>query len=227
VGSIAGPRWSAALFDLDGTLIDTRPGMRAALGAALTEVTGDDSGTGLANLSLPLDAMVGTAAPTSTADERKRVASAFRRHYDAGHWRAAHLYPGAEACLDRLRAAGLRSFVVTNKRTIAAERLLEQFHLNALVEAVIGQSETGPPLPKADLAGHCLAAAGLDPDMTVVVGDSDHDASMAASWGMTFIALTSGAGPLSQASGEDNRIDVDSLAGASAFVLDGTRGRTA
>jgi phosphoglycolate phosphatase len=221
----AGLRWSAALFDLDGTLIDTRPGMRAALEAALTEVTGAVGGTGLANLSLPLDAMVSTAAPKASIAQRRRLSAAFRRHYDAGHWRTAQVYPEAEACLSTLRAAGLRSFVVTNKRTVAAERLLEQFHLSAYFESVVGQPEDGPPLPKADLAGRCLADAGLDPDMAVVVGDSDYDASMAASWGMTFVALTSGAGPLSPASGAQNRIDVKSLAGASAFVLNGTRGR--
>jgi phosphoglycolate phosphatase len=221
----AGLRWSAALFDLDGTLIDTRPGMRAALEAAMTEVTGDDDGSGLANLSLPLDAMVSSAAPSASVAEHRRLSAAFRRHYDAGHWRMAYVYPEAEACLSTLRAAGLRSFVVTNKRTAAAQRLLEQFHLTAYFEGVVGQPEHGAPVPKADLAGRCLADAGLDPDKAVVVGDSDFDASMAASWGMTFIALTSGAGPLSPASDDQNRIDVESLAGASAFVLDGTRGR--
>lgn len=218
-------RWSAALFDLDGTLIDTRPGMLTALGAALSDVTGEDSGAKQANFSLPLDAMVSSAAPAATLAQRRRLAAAFRRHYDAGHWKAAQVYPGAETCLSQLRAAGLRAFVVTNKRTVAAERLLERFHLAVYFEGIVGQPEVGPPTPKSDLAGRCLTDAGLDPERTVVVGDSDHDAAMAVSWGMTFIALTSGAGPLSLASADRNRIDVDSLAGALALVLDGTLGR--
>ncbi|HUQ77873.1 MAG TPA: HAD family hydrolase [Patescibacteria group bacterium] len=225
MGGRSEPRWTAALFDLDGTLIDTRPGMLTALGAALSEVMGDDTGARLANLSLPLEAMVGSAAPAATAEERQLMTSAFRRHYDAGHWKAAQVYPGAETCLSEFRAAGLRTFVVTNKRTRAAERLLEQFHLAGYFERVLGQPEAGTPTPKSDLAGQCLADAGLNPGMAVVVGDSDHDAAMAASWGMTFLALTSGAGPLSPASADHHRIDVDSLAGASALVLDEAPGR--
>jgi phosphoglycolate phosphatase len=225
MGARPGRRWDAALFDLDGTLLDTRPGMLAALEDALMEVTGEADGVPLANLSLPLEAMVGSAAPAATTEQRLLVAAAFRRHYDAGHWAKASVYPGAEACLRDLRAAGLRAFVVTNKRTTAAERLLERFGLDGYFERVIGQTESGLPAAKAELAGRCLTDAGLDPQTTVVVGDSDHDAAMATSWGMTFLALTSGAGPLSPASSEHDRIDVDNLTGASALVLDDTLGR--
>jgi phosphoglycolate phosphatase len=169
--------------------------------------------------------MVGSAVPHATPGERLRMAAAFRRHYDAGAWKAADIYPGAATCLERLRSAGLRTFVVTNKRTTAAERLLERFRLAEFFERVVGQPEAGAPSPNADLAGRCLSDAGLNPHNTLVVGDSDHDAAMAATWGMTFIALTTGAGPLSPAPDDPNRIDVDSLTGASALVLDETLGR--
>ena len=100
-------------------------------------------------------------------------------------------------------------FVVTNKRSSAAERLLEHFRLAPYLEGVVGQPETGEPLPKAELAGRCLASAGLDPATTVVVGDSDQDAAMAAVWSMTFIAVTSGAGPLGHAPAGAERVEVD------------------
>lgn len=217
-----GPRWGAVLFDLDGTLIDTRPGMRDALGAALEELTGDASGIDQANLSLPLDAMIRSAAPSAPPALVVRLSAAFRQHYDAGHWETADLYPGVEESLRRMHAAGVRAFVVTNKRGVAAQRLLEHFHLASYFEGVVGQPETGAPTPKTDLAGGLLVAAGLDPTTTVVVGDSDQDASMAASRGMTFIAFTAGAGPLSQAPVGQNRVEMDSLADVAAFVVEGT-----
>ena len=46
-----------------------------------------------------------------------------------GCWNVAHLYQGAQECLRDLGAAGIRAFVVTNKRTSAAGRLLEHFRL--------------------------------------------------------------------------------------------------
>ena len=218
------PRWRAALFDLDGTLVDTRPGMKAALVGAFVEVTGSDPGTERANLSLPLDDMIRSADASAPPSVERELSAAFRRHYDAGCWRMARVYPGAAECLRDLAAAGLRLFVVTNKRVSAAERLLEHFKLAPYLEGTVGQSETGDPLPKSELAARCLVSADLDPATTVVVGDSHQDAAMAASRSMVFLAVTSGAGPLGHALASEERVEVESLADAAAFVLTGSRG---
>jgi phosphoglycolate phosphatase len=217
--------WKAVLFDLDGTLIDTRPGMRTALGAALEEVVGDAGGAAQANLSLPLDAMVRSAAPSVAPAVAPRLAAAFRRYYDAGHWKNAEPYPQARESVSMLHEAGVRVFVVTNKRGGAATRLVEEFGLAPYLEDVVGQPDTGDPLSKSDLAGRLVNRAGLDPATTVVVGDSDQDAAMAASEGMTFIAFTSGAGPLSQAPADQKRVEKGRLIDAVTYVLEGARWR--
>lgn len=218
------PHWKAALLDLDGTLVDTRPGMRAALGAAFAEVMGDDSGIERADLSLPLDDMIRSADPSAPTALQGQLSAAFRRHHDSTYWKVAHMYPGAEECLRDLGASGVRAFVVTNKRTSAAGRLLEHLHLAGYLEAVVGQADTGKPLAKSELVGRCMVSAGLDPVTTVVVGDSDQDAAAAASWSMVFIGVTSGTGPLGHASAGEMRVEVVSLADATSFVLRRLRG---
>lgn len=198
--------------------------MRCALRAAFAEVTGGEPGIERADLSLPIDDMIRSADPAAPSALQRQLSAAFRRHYDSTYWRVAQVYPGAEECLRDLGASGVRAFVVTNKRHSAAERLLENVRLAPYLEGVVGQPEMGGPVPKSELAGRCLANAGLDPATTVVVGDSNHDAAMAASWGMTFIAVTSGTGPLSHMSADEERVEVDSLADAAAFVLLGPQG---
>jgi phosphoglycolate phosphatase len=217
-------RWLASVFDLDGTLIDTRPGVAAAIAAAFREVRGNGPTGENLNLSLPLDQMIRGLDPDASASRRRLLSEAFRRHYDAADWRSAHVYRGAEESLRALRAAGVRVFVVTNKRTTAAERLLAHFGLAQHFEAIVGQADAGDSLPKAELLARCLDAAALDPETSVVIGDSDQDAVAARSSRMVFVAVTSGAGPLGDPMPGEKRVEVESLADAAAFVLGRLRG---
>jgi acetolactate synthase-1/2/3 large subunit len=214
-------RWTAVVFDLDGTLADTGPGIQAALAAALTEVTGNDSGVELADLSSPLDDLIRSVAPAAAASPalRQQLSAAFRRHYDSTYWKVAYAYPGAGECLRDLGVAGIRAFVVTNKRAKVARRLLEHLGLAPYIEDVVGQAEAGEPLPKSELMGRCLRSAGLDPAMTVVVGDSDQDAAMAAACHTAFILVTYATGQPSRASAYGEVLKANSLTEAGALVM--------
>lgn len=212
------PRWSTVLFDLDGTLIDSSRGIRKALTTALDLIAGP-GGPDDADLSLPLDAMIRSVRPAATDAEASLMAQVFRRHYDTVGWRAAELYPGALDCIRSLDAAGVRCYVVTNKRHGPAVRLLGYFQLTPYLHAIIGQSDTGEPVSKAELAGQLLEFEGVDPRTAVVVGDSDHDQTMATAWAMQFIALQSGAGPLSPAEITQERVEVPSLVEVARIVL--------
>jgi phosphoglycolate phosphatase len=221
---VASHRWTAALVDLDGTLVDTRPGVRAAIAAAFADITGDGNASERADLSLPLDDMIRSIDADASASRLRLLSEAFRRHYDNVHWASADVYPGAEDFLRGLRTAGIRAFVATNKRTTAAQRLLEHVGLAQYLEGIVGQPDSGQPLPKSELIGECMATGGLDRATTVIVGDSDQDAAAASSWGMVFVAVTSGAGPLGHALVGEERVEVESLADATAIVMRRARG---
>lgn len=218
-------RWNTVLFDLDGTLIDTSAGIRNALAAALDEMSAEARGSRDADLSLPLDAMIRSVRPTASRAEQLLLIEAFRRHYDSGAWVMAELYVGAVECLRLLKASGVRSYVVTNKRQGAALRLLNHFQLSPHVRGIVGQADFGNPVPKAELAGQLLQSERIDPSTAVVVGDSDHDEAMAVACALPFIALIGGAGPLSHTLIARERVEVETLGDVARLVLGEDHGR--
>ncbi len=198
-----------------------------ALAAAMAEVTGSSRSDPGTDISLPLDEMIRTAAPELSTPLRCQIGNAFRRHYDARFWADATVYRGAAACLDRLHDAGLRLFVVTNKRVSSATLLLDRFGMAEHLEAVIAQPDIGPPLAKSMLVGRCLGDAGLTSREAVLIGDSDQDGIAAAGQGIAFIAVTSGAGPLGHRPGDKLRVEVAGLEDAATSVLAERPGRNA
>lgn len=166
-----------AIFDLDGTLVDSRPDIRAALNRlmaargqppfALEEVTrfiGDGVPVLLqrafAARGLPADP---TALPAFIAD------------YEANAAVETRPFPGMVAALDSLSAAGWRMAVCTNKPERAARLLLEALGLGGRFAALGGGDSF--PVRKPDPA-HVLAtlgAAGGEPAHAVMVGDHHND----------------------------------------------------
>jgi phosphoglycolate phosphatase-like HAD superfamily hydrolase len=188
---------SGAIFDLDGTLIDSRACTGAALAGAVRSVLGEGVSEPRFDLSLPLDAMVRAALPDRPEPDYQALSDAFRREYDSSAWKLAVSFPGAQECLSQLTAAGIRVFVVTNKRESAARRVLRGLELHASIEAVFGQPESGPGIAKQVLGQRCLSEVGLLPQDVVAVGDSDQDAEMARAINVAFIAVVGRDGPLS------------------------------
>jgi phosphoglycolate phosphatase len=197
ISRVARETFAGVVFDLDGTLIDSRACTRAALLGAARSVLGDGVDEPSFDLSLPLDGMVRQALPDRSDADYATLGDAFRREFDASAWQLAVAFPGAKACLERLAAARIRAFVVTNKRETAARRILRALELDSWIEDVVGQPERGPGETKVVLAQRCLSGAGLSPEDVVAVGDSDQDAQMARALQVPFIAVVGRDGSLS------------------------------
>lgn len=184
------------LFDLDGTLIDSAPGILASLARVL-------AAHGLAP-TVPLEpALIGpplavTLRQVSGIEDAARLAGlveAFKQDYDGTGCLGSAPFPGVAAGLARLAAAGARLFIVTNKRMLPTRRILDALALARHFAGVHTRDETEPMAPsKAAVARRIIAHYAIDPACAFFVGDSDEDAAAARANGLAFIHAAYGYG---------------------------------
>jgi phosphoglycolate phosphatase len=192
-------RWSALVFDLDGTLIDTAPDIKVALNKLLAEhrrpalslqqVTAM-IGDGVAKLVTRAFAADGEVP---SGDCPAPLTQKFLAYYE-GH--AADLsapYPAVASTLARLRADGLRLGVCTNKPQQPTLEILRRFKLDGYFDAVCGGDRLGgirKPDPRPILAVLGEMAAGADE--AVMVGDNANDVAAARAAGLPVILRAGG-----------------------------------
>lgn len=188
--------FAAIIFDLDGTLVDSRPGIETSCAAALAqEAPGIDVPSIAEVLGKPLSGLIATIGADLSSERRAAVQAAFTRHYDAEGWRLSVPYAGAGETLSTLRGAGVRLFVATNKRRRPALAILRAGGLVPLIQAVYFPDSVAPPfIDKSAMAAACMESHGLRSSSTLVVGDSEDDHVMAAAHGLSFAAAAWGYG---------------------------------
>jgi phosphoglycolate phosphatase len=186
-----------ALFDLDGTLIDTPNAIVntftdtfASLG--IHGITADairgTIGRPLAEAFAQLVGLPTTAALVEEAVQRYQVL------YREGIVPQARtlLYPGVAEGLARLRANGTVLSVATSKFTASAEALLDAAGLRDHFAMVVGADAVTEPKPAPDAGLLISAELGYHPSRAIMVGDTTHDVFMAHNATMRSIAVTYG-----------------------------------
>jgi phosphoglycolate phosphatase len=193
------------IFDLDGTLVDTAPDIAGALAAALAgtqvapppiEVVKEMVGDGARELIRRAGARAGVDGDVEALFRR------FLAHYRAHVSDRSVPYPGVEAALEALAAAGVTTAVVTNKPGDIARRLLADVALAARFRSIIGDGDGYPRKPDPAAARALVDAAGTRPDRTVIVGDGVPDVRTARALGAYAIAATWGYVPAERLAAE-------------------------
>lgn len=176
------------LFDLDGTLVDTLDDIVREVNGALREfglpcLTRDEvrdrvgeGGSGLIEAAARKSGRL--VAPTVVA----RAHEAYLRGYTLRPAQASRPYPGARALLARLRSAGVRTALCTNKSAAVTHPLLSALRLDGCFDAVVtGDSAVGrKPAPGPLLHALDLVGGGC----ALMVGDTVYDLRAAQAAGM-------------------------------------------
>jgi phosphoglycolate phosphatase len=187
----------ALVFDLDGTLIDSKMDLVNSVNAMLRE-------TGRSELPPDLIAsyvghgaphlMASTLGPAATEAERKQALAVFLKHYDQQKLEQTRPYPGVVEGLRLLAQAGVQMAVLTNKPTGLSREILDGLRLTGFFQSIFGGDSF--PTKKPDPAGVLAVLRDFDvtPEESAMVGDSDVDIQTARNARMVAIGVTYGFG---------------------------------
>lgn len=164
---------ATVVFDIDGTLLDSAPGILDGFEVALAAggVAVPERASLRAHLGPPLPEILTLSGVA--ADRAGEAARAFHDFYLRDGMRRAAPYPGIEALLRRLSAAGVTLATASAKHTETARAIVAEHRLDSYF-AVIGGID-GARLTKAQTLAGVLAELAADPATTIMVGDRHHD----------------------------------------------------
>lgn len=200
----------ALIFDLDGTLIESLPGIAASLNRAL--ISHGLPGQSLANVrSFIGDGAVKLVqralATVSRVDLTESMLRNFAADYAVSWPRGTSVYPGMHELLAELEKRSIPLTVLSNKPHAFTVEIVEKLFPHIHFSAVLGNSENLPHKP--DPTGALEIAASLDivPEDCVIIGDSTMDLDTAKNACMKSIAVTWGYHDRDRLTGADIIVD--------------------
>ncbi len=194
--SAAAPSRAGAIFDLDGTLVDSAPGILEAFRRTLADTGRRASDEVLATLiGPPLTDSFRTLGFAES--ELRGVIARYREHYATIGVPGCRPYEGVHDMLTRLREQGWALAVATAKRQDFAERILTDWGLDRHFAAVAGASLDGRLGPKTEIVSR--ARTRLAPhEPRWMVGDRRFDVLAARACGLGCVGVSWGYGTLAE-----------------------------
>ena len=161
-------------FDLDGTLTDSGPGIKASINYALNKMN-------IAELGWDSDWVVGpslwgTFKKLGVIEERlDEAVSLYRDRYNVKGYIENSVYEGIPDQLATLKSIGYLLSIATAKPTISAISILEYFKLRQHFSFEFGSSLDGSLSDKSALLKHALEVTSIDPKDSLMIGDREYD----------------------------------------------------
>jgi pyrophosphatase PpaX len=183
----------AALFDFDGTLVDTTDLIYRSMRHAAGEVLGREISREvlMANVGQPLPRQM----ELLSAEHAEALLDSYRLHNEENHDALIKEFPGVEDSLARLRSAGIKVAVVTSKRRFSVDMALKSFPgLGDVVDQWITMEDTTEHKPRPEPLLKGLELLGNVPrEQAAYVGDSPFDIAAAKAAGVKSVAVSWGA----------------------------------
>ncbi|MGH7778608.1 MAG: HAD hydrolase-like protein [Candidatus Binataceae bacterium] len=183
------------LFDLDGTLTDSRPGIIRSIQYAVRTLGAEPPPEESLGWCVGPPMRENFARLFGTRDKHHidRAYAHYLERYESIGYRENQVYEGIVETLSVL-APGRRLFVATSKLKPSALKILAEFKLREFFEGVFGSDQDGRLSDKRELVPYVLRAAGLKPQRSAMIGDRLHDIEGGRAAGILTIAAGWGYG---------------------------------
>ena len=193
--------FQAIIFDLDGTLIDSRAAILDAFGKALAEKgIAPRIALSAVRIGPPLAETLRELSGSDDEALLESLAEHFKAHYDSTGYRASEVFADIPELLTALTASGTRCFLATNKRLAPTRLILQHLQWEPFFAEVYALDRETPRLPdKSTMLARLLAEQALDAQNCIYVGDTPEDEAAARANGLRFAAVSWGYGEFANA----------------------------
>ena len=185
-------KYSAVLFDLDGTLLDTLGDLHLGVNVTLKnhgypQRTLEEIRTFVGNGARQLMRL---ALPEGTPDgEVEEILAEYLDWYAVNFCVKAAPYAGVKAVVDALIEKGVKVAVVSNKPDATTKKLAEMFFPGL---PAFGQRDDIPKKPAPEMVWKAMETLGVTAEEAVYVGDSEVDVATARNAGLPLVAVSWG-----------------------------------
>jgi phosphoglycolate phosphatase len=216
-----------AVFDLDGTLIDTPKGIVDSFSATLVQFGYSDIDSNMikSTIGLPLAKAFGQLmAIESSSSQINEAINLYQQYFKEKVLPKAKelVFPDVAKGLKSLKDDGIKLAVATNKVVSSAEGLIKAAGLWELFDLIVGANQVNNPKPHPEMGVLVMNRLESEPARSVMVGDTSHDLEMAKAVGMLSIGVTYGIHPREQLNKSQPTFVTDSFKKALSFIQSST-----
>jgi phosphoglycolate phosphatase len=217
--------YKLAIFDFDGTLVDSAPGIVEVMKDVITEL-------GLSEellhqwsqlVGVPLLRQMEILFPDHSTEFHEDLANKYRARYDTRVIDICPLFPGLQNMLQSLKANEVIITIATSKRSHLVQEVVDHHELAHYFRMIVGAQDVTNHKPHPESVHLTMDTLKITPESVVVIGDSTFDLDMAQNAGVDAIGVTTGIHTRELLQKSSPRHIVNGLHEVTPLILNGRR----